>query len=123
MSNVVVLGASDKPERYSYKAMLLLAQKGHVALGVNPRLDSIAGHPCVANLPAAKVKLSNIDTLTVYVSPELSTPLLAEILALKPRRVIFNPGSENNELMQKLQKAGIEVEAACTLVLLNTAQF
>jgi predicted CoA-binding protein len=123
MSNVVVLGASDKPERYSYKAMLLLAQKGHTPLGVNPKLDSIAGLACVANLRAAKEKMSAIDTLTMYVSPELSTPLLNDILFMKPRRVIFNPGSENDELMEKLEKAGIEVEAACTLVLLNTAQF
>lgn len=119
----IVLGASDKPERYSYKAMLALASHGHTPIGVNPRLDSIANHPCIANLVAAKAKYSDIDTVTVYLSPELSSPLLKEILAVKPRRVIFNPGSENPTLMSELTKAGVEVETACTLVLLSTAQY
>jgi predicted CoA-binding protein len=121
--NVVVLGASDKPERYSFKAMQLLTQKGHRAIGVNPRLDSIAGMECVATLSAAKAKLSTIDTVTMYLSPELSDKMLSEIVAAKPKRVIFNPGSENMTLMQELPKHGIEVEAACTLVLLNTNQY
>jgi uncharacterized protein len=118
--NVAVLGASNKPERYSHQAVVLLAKKGHAVFPVNPALSEIEGHPVfkrLADIPAP------LHTVTMYVSPALSTGMADAILAAKPRRAIFNPGTENPELEDKLADAGIEVLHACTLVLLRTNQF
>lgn len=116
---VLILGASDKPERYSYKAFKLLKDHGHEPVLLSPRLEELEGHTVYKNIG----DVSSIDSVTVYVNPRISSGMKEDILKLKPRRVIFNPGSENPELMSDLEKEGIEVEPACTLVLLNTGQF
>ncbi len=117
---VAVLGASQKPDRYSNKAIRLLLGHGHAVVPVHPAIDR------VENL-AVRKSLQEIDgpvdTLTVYVSAKLSTPLSKEILLLNPGRVIFNPGTENPELYARLDEAGISYEEACTLVLLHSGQF
>ena len=118
--NVAILGASNKPERYSNQAVRLLAEKGHAVFPVHPALAEISGHPVcksLADIPEP------VDTVTMYVSPAHSTGMAAEILAAKPRRVIFNPGTENPELQQKCAAQGMEVIEACTLVMLRTGQF
>ena len=117
---VVVLGASPKPERYSNKAVRLLLEHGHRVIPVHPAITEIESLPVVRALEHIE---DPVDTLTVYLSPALSAPLQADLLNLKPERVIFNPGTENPELMQALEREGIAVEEACTLVLLNTGQF
>jgi predicted CoA-binding protein len=117
---VVVLGASPKPERYSNKAVRLLLEHGHRVIPVHPAIKEIESLPAVRALEHIK---EPVDTLTVYLSPSLSAPLQSDILKLKPERVIFNPGTENPELKQALERDGIAVEEACTLVLLNTGQF
>ena len=117
---VLVLGASDRPERYAYKALVQLVDHGHPVIPVHPRLHEIAGHPVVASLSEVNVP---IDTVTLYVNPSISEPLANELIALKPRRVIFNPGTESPTLAKRLQDAGIATEDACTLVLLGTGQF
>lgn len=117
---VAVLGASPKPQRYSNKAIRLLREYGHTVIPVNPAQKEIEGLPVVANVEALTGK---VDTVTMYVSPAHSDPLLPGLLALKPKRVIFNPGAENPSLERELKKAGIDVEEACTLVLLRTGQF
>lgn len=117
---VVVLGASDNPERYSNKAVHELKTRGHQVIPVNPRLAELEGLPVRAALDEVD---QPVDTLSVYLGPAASGAQLDAILTLKPGRVIFNPGSENSELMAALQQAGIPVEQACTLVLLRTDQF
>lgn len=117
---VAVLGASPKPERYSNQAIRLLREYGHTVIPVNPAQKEIEGLPVAASVDALP---RSVDTVTMYVSPAHSAPLLPGLLALKPRRVIFNPGAENPALQRELEKAGIEVEEACTLVLLRTRQF
>lgn len=117
---VAVVGASPKPERYSNKAVRLLREHGHTVLPVNPAQEMIEGlavTPRIDDLPRG------IDTVTMYVGPAQSGALLAPLLALAPRRVIFNPGAENPELEDGLRAAGIAVEEACTLVLLRTGQY
>ena len=118
--NVAILGASNKPERYSHKAVVLLAENGHAVFPVHPALDNIGGHPVFKNLADISAPL---HTVAMYVSPVLSTGLADEILTAKPRRVIFNPGTENPVLEQRLAADGIEVVRACTLVMLRTGQF
>lgn len=118
--NVAILGASDNEDRYSYKALQLLQQYHHQVFPVHPSLQVI--ERCRV-FPHLKDISARIDTLTVYVRSEVSKNLGDEIIQLKPRRVIFNPGAENSALASRLEKAGILVENACTLVLLRTNQF
>lgn len=117
---VVVLGASVKPARYSNQAIRLLLEKGHQVIPVHPVLNEVCGLPVAASLDAVAPP---VDTLTMYVGPQVSTPLAGAILRLRPGRVIFNPGSENPELETVLRAAAIPWEHACTLVLLRTGQF
>jgi predicted CoA-binding protein len=120
VQTVAILGASSKPARYSYLAFKMLQQYGHRPVPVSPHLKVLEGTPVFSTL--AEVG-GPIDTLTMYVGPEISTKLRNDILQLKPSRVIFNPGSENPTLETELKKVGIEVLEACTLVLLRTGQF
>lgn len=117
---VVILGASDKPDRYAWKAQQLLRQHGHSVVPVHPRLESIEGIPVSPDLGSVT---GPVDTLTLYVNPAISSAQSDAILALKPGRVLFNPGTENPDLQQKLDTAGIPWEEACTLVLLNTGHY
>jgi len=118
--NVAVVGASNKPDRYSYKAVKSLSAKGHRVFPVHPRIKDIDGLAVYASLGLIEEKL---DTLTMYVGAETSARMSGEILSARPRRIIFNPGAENHELFKKAEEAGIEVIDACTLVMLSTGQF
>ncbi len=118
--NVAVLGASNKPERYSYKAVMMLKEKGHTPYPVHPTLSELEGIKVFASLRQIPVAL---DVVTVYLRPEHHAALADEIVQSKPRRVIFNPGAENPWLAGRLQAAGIESLNACTLVLLKTGRF
>ncbi len=117
---VVILGASDKPERYAWTAFNMLREYGHIPLPVSPTLKSIDGVAVSASLGEIK---GAVDTLTMYVNPKISSRLRADILRLNPKRVIFTPGSENPELAKELKQVGIHTIDACTMVLLRTAQF
>ncbi len=119
--NVAVVGASNKPERYSYQAVKLLAEKGHKPYPVHPSLDKVddlAVYKKVSDVP------DKVDTVTVYLSACKQERVTDDILG-KPgvTRVIFNPGAENHAAAERLRDAGIEVVEACTLVMLSTDQF
>lgn len=117
---VAILGASRKPDRYAYQALLLLKEKHHNIIPVNPALNFIEDIPVVHSL--AEIK-QNVDTLTLYVGPKRSEPVTDQIVNLNPGRVIFNPGTESEKLQSKLKDAGIKYMEACTLVLLKTGMF
>ena len=117
---VAVLGASHKPERYSNQAVRMLKEHGHSVIPVTPGRTVIEELPVVPSLDAIDQK---IDTLTLYVGPERSAQMQDAILALKPGRVILNPGTESPDLEKALTEAGIPWEHACTLVMLRTGQF
>ena len=119
-SRVAVLGASTNPERYSFKAVGLLKEKGHVPVPVHPSEHVVQG---IQALPSLEDVTEPVDTLSVYVNQEISSGELDRILKLKPRRVVFNPGTENAPVAARLRDAGIEVVEMCTLVLLRTGQF
>ncbi len=119
-SKVAVLGASTNEERYSFQAVKMLKEHGHVPIPVHPSGHVVDGLTAVKDLGEID---DNVDTLSVYVNPKISSGQLDAILSLKPRRVVFNPGAENGELAEKLKAAGIEVIEACTLVMLRTGQF
>jgi uncharacterized protein len=119
-SRVAVLGASPKEDRFSFKAVHLLKEYGHQPIPIHPAGHTVDG---VAGLKSLDDIGGPVDTLTMYVGPDISNGELDRILRLRPRRVIFNPGAENEDLMAKLRDAGIEVVRACTLVMLRTEQF
>ena len=118
--NVAVIGASDKPERYSYQAVKLLQEKGHTVFPIHQRIKTIEG---LSVFPSIKDVSDPIDTVSMYVAADISTHLGNDILAKNPHRIIFNPGAENPELEEKAKKQGITALNACTLVLLRTKQF
>jgi predicted CoA-binding protein len=118
--NVAVIGASDNPERYSNMAVKLLKEKGHTVFPVHKRIKTVEGlkvYPSIKEVP------QSVDTVSLYVSADISSDLADEILAKKPRRIIFNPGAENPEIETKAKAQGVLTENACTLVLLRTSQF
>jgi len=123
MSNaerVVVMGASSKPERYSYKAVALLLEKGHEAIPVHPALREVHGLPVVDRIEKVE---GPVDTVTLYIGPRQIEELADAIVAKKPRRVIANPGAESETMRKKAEAADIQYLEACTLVLLRTGQF
>jgi hypothetical protein len=119
-STVAVLGASTNEERYSFQAVHMLKEHDHRPIPVHPAGHTVDGVPGVKALTDIN---ESVDTLTVYVNEKISSGEYDSILKLKPRRVVFNPGAENEALAGRLEKAGIEVVRACTLVMLRTGQF
>ena len=118
--NVAIVGASKKPSRYSYKALMLLKEEGHSPYPVHPAFQAIEGIPVFASLCQIPVPL---HVVTLYLAPANQERVAEEIIQSRPRCVIFNPGTENPPLAKRLQLAGIEPLTACTLVLLKTGQF
>ena len=118
--NVVVIGASDKPDRYSYQAVMLLKEKGHSVFSVHQRIKEIEGMKVYSSI---KDVVDVVDTVTFYVAADISSKITDDILTKKPRRIIFNPGAENSELEGKAVKQGVICLNACTLVMLRTGQF
>lgn len=123
MEVVAVLGASNDPSRYSYQAMSLLKEHGHKAIPVHPREEQVLGQKVFKTLADLIKSGQKIDTVTVYVNSAISEKMEHDLVRLAPRRVIFNPGSESMALEKSLKHNGIEVENACTLVLLRTNQY
>ena len=119
-SAVAVIGASEKPERYSNRALRMLLAHGFTPIPVSRSGSDMLGLKGYASLADVR---DRIDTVTMYVSPDKQAPVIRDILAIRPRRVIFNPGAENPEAAALLARHGISVVEACTLVLLATGQF
>lgn len=119
MKKTLVIGASVNPERYANIATKRLIQHGHevVLLGIKEGfIDGIS-------ILSTKPQLVDIDTVTLYVGPKNQAEWIPYVVSLNPRRVIFNPGTENPAFEEALQKVGIDVEIACTLVLLSLKTF
>jgi predicted CoA-binding protein len=119
MKKTAVIGASPNPDRYSFKAVQALVEHGHPTIAIGLKEGTVSGVP-IAIQPE---DTSDIDTVTLYVGPDNQLNWKDAILKMRPRRVIFNPGTENPSFEQMLVNEGIEVEKACTLVLLATNQF
>jgi uncharacterized protein len=117
----VIIGASPNPDRYAYQAATLLKQYGHEFVPVSIKRGEVLGKS-IQDIRALPV-IENVHTITLYVRAELLEPYHDYILKLKPKRIIFNPGAENQELAGLADQAGIEVIEACTLVMLRTGQF
>lgn len=115
----VVLGATPKPDKYAYTAITMLVDKGHSVLAIGQNAGEVAG----IKIQTKAIPLKNIDTVTLYLNPARQRDYYNYIVEAKPKRVIFNPGTENPEFYQLLQLNNIKAEVACTLVLLATNQY
>ena len=115
----LVLGASENPSRYSNIAINRLTSYNHPVVAVGRRAGNVAGVNFDTDTPAYE----DVDTITLYLNPTNQQPYYDYILSLKPKRVIFNPGTENDELIGLLQENNIEPVIACTLVMLGTGQY
>jgi len=119
MKKTLVLGASLNPSRYSNLAINRLVNYGHIVKAIGLKKGTVAG----VDISTEKEDFENIDTVTLYLNPKRQEEYYDYIISLKPKRVIFNPGTENPEFYKMLQKNNIETEVACTLVLLGTNQY
>lgn len=115
----LVIGASTNSERYSYKAIESLLRHGHEVVAIGLRNEELMGVVIHKDL----VDFKDVDTVTLYLNPQRQEAYYDYIVKLKPRRVIFNPGTENTPFYKILKENNIESEVACTLVLLATEQF
>jgi predicted CoA-binding protein len=116
----MIIGASPKPDRYAYKAQRLLKEHGHTTIPVNSIEQEILGDSVFKN-PSDYV--NELDTVTLYVRPSHLEPIVDDLIALIPKRIIFNPGTEDLGLHQKISNAGIEATEACTIVFLHSGQY
>lgn len=116
----VVLGASPNESRYSNRAVKLLSAHQHPVIPIGVREGQIEGIPIITE--SIQIDKS-IDTITLYLSPERQKGYYDYILGLSPKRIIFNPGTENPELIRMAKSKGIETEIACTLVLLHLGDY
>lgn len=116
----VVFGASPNPGRYSHVATNMLADYGHEVLPLGIRKGYIGSEQIITEWPE---QINGLDTLTLYMNPSRQREHYDYLISLKPKRMVFNPGTENRELEELARDAGIEVEEACTLVLLRTGQY
>ncbi|MFA9391820.1 MAG: CoA-binding protein [Prolixibacteraceae bacterium] len=119
MKKTLIIGASVKPERYSYKAAEKLLAYHHPIEMIGSREDLLFDLP----IHKTQISFTDIDTVTLYLSAKFQKEYYDYILSLKPKRVIFNPGTENPEFEELLSKNNIVSEVACTLVLLATNSY
>ncbi|HLA56876.1 MAG TPA: CoA-binding protein [Flavobacterium sp.] len=115
----LVLGASANPARYSYMAVNKLVEAGHSVIGIGLKAEEVAG----VKIHTKQIPLKGIDTVTLYLNPARQREYYNYIIEIAPKRVIFNPGTENPEFYQLLRSNNIQVEVACTLVLLSIKQY
>jgi len=119
MKKTLVVGASLNPDRYSFKAINALRKAGHPVVAFGLKEGLVAD----VNIQKEWQFTADIDTVTMYVNPQRQVELYDKIIALQPKRVIFNPGTENPEFESLLATNKIETEQACTLVLLSIDQY
>jgi predicted CoA-binding protein len=115
----LVIGASDNPERYSFLAVNRLRQHNYPVVAIGRKNTTVAD----VNIETEKKDYPDIDTVTLYINPKNQKEYYDYILSIHPKRIIFNPGAENEELFDLAKASGIKPLEACTLVLLSTNQF
>jgi predicted CoA-binding protein len=115
----LVIGASANPSRYSYLAIRKLRQLGHPVLAIGKK-QAVLGD---VSITASPIPAEGVDTVTLYLNPAHQPQYYDYILSLKPKRIIFNPGAENEELARLAKANNIQPVEACTLILLSTGQY
>ncbi len=119
MKKVLVIGASENIARYSYLAIEKLRKYNYPVIAIGSKKGKVNDVDIITEHPS----LNNIDTVTLYLNKKKQKEYYEYILSLHPKRIIFNPGTENDEFAEIAQTNGIKALEACTLVMLNTGQF
>jgi len=119
MKLTLIIGASENPNRYSFLAAKKLKAKGYPVLLLGRRKGNVAGEEIFIQ----PIDWDDVDTVTLYINPRIQTAYYDYIVSLKPKRVIFNPGTENHEFENILIAKNIVPVVACTLVMLTTGQY
>lgn len=119
MKKTLILGATPNADRYAYRAAHMLTAKGHPIINIGIKQGEVAN----VKIEKPAKPYHDVDTITLYIGPDLQEQYYNYILETKPKRVIFNPGTENIEFEKMLGSHGIESLEACTLVLLSTGQY
>ena len=115
----LVLGASPNANRYSYMAIERLRSFKHPVVGIGKRPGKVGD----VEIDTAQPVIEDVDTITLYMNASNQKQYYDYIMSLHPKRIIFNPGAENDELEQLASKEGIQTQEACTLVMLSTGQY
>ncbi|MBK7505691.1 MAG: CoA-binding protein [Bacteroidetes bacterium] len=115
----VVLGASSKIDRYSNRAVKQLMANGHLVIPIGFENEKING----LQIETALLPIENVNTISLYLNPKRQEAYYDYILSLNPKRIIFNPGTENRDLEQLAKKLNIETIEACTLVMLSVGNY
>jgi predicted CoA-binding protein len=119
MKKTLIIGATPNSDRYAYKAAHMLTAKGHPIVNIGIKQGEVAG----IKIEKSATPHKDIDTITLYIGADLQTNYYDYILQTKPKRVIFNPGTENSAFKKMLDLNNIYNIQACTLVLLSTGQY
>ena len=119
MESPLVTGATPRPDRYANMAIRSLLKHNQKVIAYGRETGEVQGVPIETEWNPDW----NVDTVTLYLNPKNQEMYYDDIIALKPKRVIFNPGTENRELIDLLTKNGIHSEIACTLVLLSIGEY
>lgn len=119
MKKTIVLGASDNPSRYSYQAVQKLVAHNHPVIAIGRKEGKVGITPIITGHPLVE----DVDTVTLYLNGQHQKEYYDYILSLHPKRIIFNPGAENEELLDLAKANGIKPLEACTLVMLSTGQY
>ena len=119
--NTVIVGATPNTSRYAYMAAERLTQHQHNIVPIGIKKGQVFGKEI---LPIRdNPQISNVDTITMYIGPQHQAEYIDYLLSLKPRRILFNPGTENDDFMEKARTMGIEVVEGCTLVMLGAGTY
>jgi predicted CoA-binding protein len=121
MKKTVIIGATPNPSRYAYLAAQMLTEYNHEIVPLGIQKGNVSGKEIldIRQRPA----VNNVDTVTLYIGPQRQPEWYDYILSLKPKRIIFNPGTENDEFEKMAEEKGVEALEACTLVMLRSHQF
>ncbi|HZG01329.1 MAG TPA: CoA-binding protein [Chitinophagales bacterium] len=119
MKKTLVLGATPDETRYAWLAATKLMRYGHPVVLVGNKRGDVNGQPIINGQPDE----NDVDTVTLYMNPKNQETFLDYIVGLKPKRIIFNPGTENDKLIEMAEQNGIEPVIGCTLVMLSSGEF
>lgn len=117
----MIIGATTNPARYAYLAARMLKEYNHEIVPVGIKEGKVFGEEILDILQKPEIK--DVDTVTLYIGPQRQPAYYDYILGLKPKRIIFNPGTENDEFIKRAQAQGVETLEACTLVMLRSHQY
>lgn len=121
MKKTAIIGATTNPSRYAYFAAELLKEYGHQIVPIGIKKGKVAEEEILDI--RQKPVVDDVDTITLYLGPQNQKEWYDYMLSLKPKRIIFNPGTENHELAEKANSQGIETLQACTLVMLRVGNY